>query len=171
MSAWDVQPLGKQHDRTQFDCGNGQLNEWLQQRAGQFDRRDLSRTFVAVEPGESRVLGYYALANHRVVYESLPDDQVKGLPRMDIPVVLLGRLAVDRTMQEQGLGTFLLFDALRRVVHISQHIGIRAIEVDAIDAAARNFYLKYGFMPLLDDPQHLLLPLTVIRKLNLPPLA
>jgi len=170
MSTWDVLPLGKQHDRTQFDCGNNLLNEWLQQRAAQFDRRDLSRTFVAVEPGQTQVLGFYALANHRVVYESLPDDQAKGLPRMDIPVVLLGRLGVDRTTQGQGLGAFLLLNALRRIVHISQHVGIRAVEVDAIDAAARNFHLKYGFMPLLDDPQHLLLPLTVVRKLNLPPL-
>ncbi|MEX2114801.1 MAG: hypothetical protein WD845_16530 [Pirellulales bacterium] len=54
--------------------------------------------------------------------------------------------------------------------HIADQAGLRAIEVDAIDAAARTFYLKYGFVPLADDPRHLFLPLHVIRKLNLPPL-
>ncbi len=171
MAAWEVQPLGKHHDRAAFDCGHPVLNEWLRQRAGQFDRRDLSRTFVAVVSGTSPVVGYYALANHRIVYEALPAEQAKGLPKIDVPVVLLGRLAVDRSMQGQGLGAFLLIDALRRVVHISQHVGVRAVEVDAIDAAARRFYLKFGFLPLLDDPHHLLLPIDAIRKLKLPALS
>lgn len=171
MATWNVEPLGKQHDRTAFDCGQTVLNDWLQQRAGQFGRRDLSRTFVAVASGTTRVLGYYALANHRVAYEALPADQAQGLPRIDVPVVLLGRLAVDRSVQGQGLGAFLLVDALRRVDYISQHVGVRAVEVDAIDAAARRFYLKFGFLPLLDDSQHLILPIDAIRRLNLPPLA
>jgi GNAT superfamily N-acetyltransferase len=170
MPVWQVQRLNRQHERSQFDCGHVSLNEWLKQRAGQFDRKDLARTFVAVRPDCVEVLGYYALSNHAVVHEVLPEDEAKGLPRLDVPVVLLGRLAVDRTMHGQGLGQFLLIDALRRVQRISEHTGVRAIEVDAIDAAARSFYLKFGFHSLLDDPQHLFLPMQVIRKLNLPPL-
>jgi len=68
------------------------------------------------------------------------------------------------------LGAFLLVDALRRIIHVSKHVGVRAVEVDAFDDAARNFYLKFGFVPLIDDKRHLFLPMHVIRKLNLPPL-
>jgi GNAT superfamily N-acetyltransferase len=93
------------------------------------------------------------------------------LPKIAVPVVLLGRLAVDRTVQGQGLGAHLLIDALRRTECLAEAVGIRAVEVDAIDDAARRFYLKFGFGPLADDPNHLFLPLHVIRKLRLPPLG
>jgi GNAT superfamily N-acetyltransferase len=169
MPQWEIQRLGKDHDRSQFDCGNNALNEWLKQRARQFDRRDLARTYVAVRPGEQSVLGYYAVANHRVSYEALPPEQAKGLPRIDIPVILLGRLAVDKTEQGKGLGGCLLIDALRRAQHIAEQIGIRAVEVDAVDDAARSFYQRSGFLALMDDPNHLFLPMQVIRKLGLPP--
>lgn len=170
-ASWIAERLGKHHDRTRFDCGNPRLNEWLTQRAGQFDRRDLARTYVAVHPGEPQVLGYYAVSSHAVRHEALPSDQAKGLPHIDVPVVLLGRLAVDRSEQGKGLGSFLLIDALRRARHLAEHVGVRAVEVDAIDDAARRFYLRYGFVAFKDDPRHLFLPMTVIRKLRLPPLA
>ena len=169
MPAWVVERLKGEHDRSQFDCGRSVLNEWLILRSGQFERKDLARTYVALRPSETRVLGYYALSTHRVVYSALPQEAAKGLPNMDVPVVLLGRLAVDRTVQGAGLGAFLLIDALRRVQHVADEIGIRAIEVDALDQSAREFYLKFGFEPLADDPQHLFLTMRAIRKLNLPP--
>ena len=168
--AWKVQRLGGGQDQASFDCGKSPLNEWLQRFAGQYERRDLARTYVAVRQGSPRVLGYYAISNHLVRYDALLEEQAKGLPIIDIPVVLLGQLAVDKTVQGQGLGQFLLIDALRRVVHISEHIGVRAVEVDAIDDDDRQFYLKFGFVSLLGDQQHLFLPMQVIRKLKLPPL-
>lgn len=168
---WSIHRLGKTHDRAAFDCGRPVLNEWLKDRAGQFDRRDLSRTFVATRESESAVVGYYAISSHRVVYDLLPDSEAKGLPYLDVPVVLIGRLAVDRSVQGQGLGALLLVDALRRSADISLQLGIRAVEVDAIDDAARSFYLKFGFRPLLDDPRHLFLPMHEIRKLKLQPLS
>lgn len=168
MPNWEIQRLDKSHDRSQFDCGIVALNAWLQKLATQHDKRDLARTYVAVLPSDSRVLGYYALSNHRVSYEALPADQAKGLPRIDVPVVLLGKLAVDRTAQGQRLGAFLLIDALRRANHISEQVGVRAVEVDAIDDTAKSFYLKFGFVPLLDDQRHLFLPMQVVRKLKLP---
>ncbi len=169
--AWTVERLGKNHEREHFDCGNDLLNVWLKQRAGQFDRRDLARTFVAVRPGENVVCGYYAVSSHSVRFESLPADEAKGLPHLDVPVMLLGRLAVDNSVQGQGLGGHLLIDVLRRAQHLAEHVGIRAVEVDAIDEAARTFYLRYGFLELQDDPRHLFLPMSVIRKLHLPPMA
>jgi GNAT superfamily N-acetyltransferase len=167
MPEWEIQRLNRQHDRANFDCGHPSLNAWLRERAGQFDRKDFSRTFVAVQPASQVVLGYYALSNHRVLHNVLPPDEAKGLPRLDVPVVLLGRLAVDHIMQGRGLGSFLLIDALRRTQQIADQVGVRAIEVDAIDETARSFYVKFGFCSLLDDPSHLYLPIQIIRKLNL----
>ena len=115
-------------------------------------------------------MGYYAVSNHQVNFDALPEDLAKGLPTIDIPVVLLGRLAVDRSVQGQGLGEYLLIDALRRATHVSEHIGTRAVEVHALDEAARRFYLKHGFVPLRDDRQHLFLPMQAIRRLDLPPM-
>lgn len=165
-----VERLDRQHDRSNFACGQPALNDWLKQRAGQFDKRDLARTYVAVLPGERAVVGYYAISNHRVSYEALPEDQAKGLPRIDIPALLLGRLAVDRAAQGRRIGSLLLTDALRRAQHLADQVGIRAVEVDALDDSARPFYLKFGFVQLADDPHHLFLALHVIRKLKLTPL-
>jgi GNAT superfamily N-acetyltransferase len=168
---WTIERLGSHHDRTAFDRGNPILTDWLRQRASQFEKRDLARTYVATKSGDKIVLGYYAISNHRVGHEALPADEAKGLPRLDVPVVLLGRLAVDRTVQGQGLGSLLLIDAFRRAQHLAEHVGLRAVEVDAIDDEARQFYLKFGFLSLLDDPNHLFLSMSVIRKLHLPPIG
>ncbi|MBU6238634.1 MAG: GNAT family N-acetyltransferase [Planctomycetes bacterium] len=167
MADWIISRLNIHHDRSAFDCGKTVLNEWLKERAGQFDRRDLSRTFVATDPGGSIVRGYYAISSHRVVHDALPRTEAKGLPRLDVPVVLIGRLAVDLSVQGKGLGALLLIDALRRALLISNEIGVRAVEVDAIDGDALSFYEKYGFRSLLDDPGHLFLPIHEIRKLGL----
>jgi len=171
MAQWDIQPLGRGHDRSAFDCGNVGLNEWLQKRSGQWQKKELARCYVAVPKGEARVVGYYAISSHHVGYDSLPAEQAKGLPRIDVPVVLLGRLAVDQSVRGQGLGSLLLIDALRRAEQLAARLGIRAVEVDAIDETARQFYLKFGFTPLEDEPNHLFLPMHVIRKLKLPPMT
>ena len=167
MAVWTIRRLEKRHDRSVFACGQPLLDEWLSERAGQFDRRDLSRTFVATRPDDMIVRGYYSLSTHRVVYDALPTVEAKTLPRLDVPVVLIGRLAVDRSVQGRGLGAMLLIDALRRAVQLSANVGIRAVEVDALNEAARGFYTKFGFRRLLDDPRHLFLPLHEIRQLRL----
>jgi GNAT superfamily N-acetyltransferase len=171
QSDWVIERLTKKHDRKSFNCGQPTLDDWLKLRVSQFEKRDLARTYVATQKGKSAVLGYYAISNHRVMYEALAADQAKGLPQIDIPVVLLGRLAVDQSVQGQGLGELLLVDALRRAQHIADQIGVRAVEVDAIDENARAFYAKFGFTQLVDDPNHLFLPMQVIRNLNLPALG
>jgi GNAT superfamily N-acetyltransferase len=168
---WVIEPLSGQHDRSAFACGHSLQDDWLKLRAGQYQKKDLARTYVAVRRGESVVVGYYAISSHRVSYEVLGEEHAKGLPRIDVPVMLLGRLAVDRSVQGQGLGGLLLVDALRRAQHLSDQIGLRAVEVDAIDDAARDFHVRFGFTPLKDDPHHLYLPMQVIRKLGLPPLG
>ena len=135
------------------------LDEWLTPKVSQFEKKDLARTYVLVETVNTLVKGYYALSNHTVIFESLPTDQAKGLPQIDMPVVLIGRLAVDRSVQGQKLGEFLLIDALRRAEYLAAKIGIRAVEVNAINESARHFYERYGFLALSDDPHHLFLPI------------
>lgn len=170
-TSWSVETFDRnKHDRSSFDCGVPALNDWITTKVSQFEKKDLARTYVLVESGLSVVKGYYALSNHAVVYESLPEDQAKGLPQIDVPVVLIGKLAVDHTVKGQRLGEFLLIDALRRAEFLADKIGIRAVEVDAISEDARSFYLRYGFLSLQDDPRHLFLPMSIIRKLQLPPL-
>jgi GNAT superfamily N-acetyltransferase len=168
---WIIEPFDKRrHDRSGFDCGVSVLNDWLATKISQFEKKDLARTYVLIEEGQRAVRGYYALSNHTVVYEAIPEDQRKGLPEIDMPVVLLGRLAVDGSVRGKGLGEFLLIDALRRAEYLADKVGIRAVEVDAINEDARKFYEKYGFLALRDDPHHLFLAMHIIRKLKLPPL-
>lgn len=169
--SWAIESFDRsRHERTLFDCGVPVLNEWLLTKVSQFEKKDLARTYVLVQNGSVVAKGYYALSNHTVIYDSLPEEQAKGLPRIDVPVVLIGRLAVDLSTQGQGMGEFLLIDALRRAEYLADRIGIRAVEVDAINESARKFYVKYGFVSLKDDARHLFLPMHVIRKLQLPPL-
>jgi hypothetical protein len=125
MPFWLIERLSRRHDRSAFDCGQPALNAWFAERAGQFDRKDLARTFVAVQSGQVDVLGYYAISTHRVLPQLLPVDEAKSLPQLDVPVALLGRLAVDLRSQGQGLGEHLLFDALRRRANFAQPCGIR----------------------------------------------
>lgn len=168
---WVVEPFEKsRHDRHGFDCGVPALNDWLATKVSQYEKKDLARTYVLVERGQNQVRGYYALSTHTVVYEALPADQAKGLPHIDLPVLLIGRLAIDVSIRGQRLGEYLLTDALRRAEYLSRRIGIRAVEVDAINDAAHAFYARYGFVSLKDDPRHLLLPMSAIRKLDLPPM-
>jgi GNAT superfamily N-acetyltransferase len=162
---WEIAKLEERHERADFDCGNAALNEWLKQRANQWGKKDLARTYVLVPQGQPNVVGYYAVSNHHVSFEALTADQAKGIPTIDVPVVLLGKLAVSRSLQGKGLGGVLLVDALRRISTLAKDVGVRAVEVDAIDDVARKFYLKYGFVSLLDNPNHLWLPMAVVRKL------
>ena len=169
--SWIIEPFEKQrHNRAGFDCGVETLNDWLQKKVSQYEKRDLARVYVLAKEDDPSVKGYYSLSNHSVVFDALPEQQAKGLPRSDIPVVLIGKLAIDQSVQGQGLGEFLLIDALRRCQHVAEKVGIRAVEVDALDEKARQFYLKYGFVSLNDDKRHLFLPMSVIRKLKLPSL-
>ena len=110
------------------------------------------------------VVGYYTLASGAIAPQGLPAKQAKKLPRHAVPVVLLARLAVDQGFQGKGLGGFLLRDALNRSLDLSEKLGIHAVIVDAIDAEAKTFYERFGFLALTDDQMRLFLPLSTIRS-------
>lgn len=165
MADWCIERLDRSHERGEFCCGKAPLDEFLRSLVSQYEKRNLGRTYVAVLEGEKRVRGYYTLASSAVAFAQVPPKIARKLPRHPVPVVLLARLAVDQSVQGQGLGAELLMDALRRCRELAAALGMFAVEVLAIDDEARRFDAKYGFMPLLDDGRHLYLPMKIVETL------
>jgi GNAT superfamily N-acetyltransferase len=159
-----VEPLDRRaHELRDFDCGNERLSRWLHVSAGQAQRRDVARTYVAVD-GTDRVVGYYTLVAGQVEHGDAPGAVRKGASsHFPIPVGLVARLAVAATYQGQGLGTDLLRDALRRILAASEHVGIRAALVHAIDEPAAAFYRRFGFEAATPDGLTLMVPLAAVR--------
>lgn len=164
MAEWRIEPLRASHERGEFSCGHASLDDFLRLRASQYEKRRLGRTYVALFSGGASVAGYYTLAASAIAVASLPPDAAKRLPKHPVPVILLGRLAVDQKAKGQGLGKALLQDALRRSLSLSEQLGLLAVEVLAIDNDARVFYIKYGFIPLADNALHLFLPMRTIEE-------
>lgn len=159
-------PLAKVHDRKSFDCGNDSLNRYLREQARQDAEKHAAAPFVFTQPGSAAVLGFYTLSASLIPMQELPGDVKKRLPRYDqLPVTLLGRLAVDQTARGQGVGEFLLVDALRRSLIGARQIAAVAVIVDAKDERAERFYRHFDFLPFQQMPLRLFLPMAQIEKL------
>jgi GNAT superfamily N-acetyltransferase len=161
---WRIEQLDRTHDRDRFDCGQPSLDRFIKELVSQYEKRNLGRTYVATQGEDRRVLGYHTLSSGALAFQSLPAAAAKKLPKHPVPIVLLARLAVDRSVQGKRLGERLLIDALSRTVELSRSVGVHAVVVDAIDEGARAFYEKYGFLPLLDGELRLFLPVTTIAQ-------
>jgi len=157
-----IDKLDREHDVSRFDCGNPTLNIWLQKYAWTNQQADSAKTYVARE--SKRVVGYYALTTGSVHKHESPRRIAKGLANHPIGIVLLARLAVDRSQQGKGLGKAMLFDALMRIEAAAEIVAVRAVMVHAIDEPARRFYLHFGFDESPIDPYQLLLLLKDLRK-------
>ena len=161
-----IAPLGKQHDRKAFDCGEPSLNQYLNRYASQDIRRRVARVFVAAPPDAPRqVIGYYSLSAGSLNATSLPEALRRRLPGYPVPVVLLGRLAVAESHQRMGLGPILLADALQRIAQASQVMAVYAVVVDALNDRAAEFYRQFGFIPLPSQPLKLFLPMDSVAIL------
>lgn len=161
---WRIVPLdSKAHDRATFSCGAPELDRYIREQASQDVKRDVARVFVALS--SDSVSGYYSLSAASFQRDDLPDDQARRLPRYPVPAALLGRLAVDDGMKGRGLGTFLLMDALNRLLLATQTLAVHALIVEAKDDTAAAFYRKFGFLPFLDEGRRLFLPMATIRSL------
>lgn len=145
--------LDKKHNRSEFDCENEQLNNYLKTQAGQDVKRKLSVCFVLADKETNGIYGYYTLSNHSIPLSCFPEPIKRKLPPSydSIPTTLLGRLAVDRNFKGKGLGKLLLIDALRRSYELSKEIGSFAVVVDPIDREAELFYARYDFIKLPDS--------------------
>lgn len=147
MRKMEVVGFDKTQQRQQFDCGVVELNLYVQQQISQDAKRNIAAPFVLLN--ENQVIGFYTLSASSVNLGDLPAELIKKLPKYPlVPVALLGRLAVDKNYQGQGLGDFLLMDALKRSCGLSEQIGIMAVVVDAINESASHFYQQYGFEQL-----------------------
>lgn len=165
MSKYVTERLAKHHDRSMFDCGVAELNEYLRQRAGQDVRRRIAAVFVLVPRGEpDRIAGFYCLSAASILLNELPDTIVKKLPRYpSIPAVLIGRLA--RDLSFPGIGQLLLLDALTRSLRHTEDVAAAVVLVDVKDQRAASFYSRYGFTKLSGIGERMLLPMTAVEEL------
>jgi GNAT superfamily N-acetyltransferase len=166
LASQQVVPLTKAHDRAGFDCDNPELNRYLRQQARQDAERHVAAPFVLVQPGSNAVFGYYTLSASVIAMAELSPELMRKLPRYgQLPVILLGRLAVDAHAKGQGVGEFLLVDALRRSWQHARQLGAMAVTVDAKDAQAESFYRYFNFLPYQLTPLRLYLPMRHVAQL------
>ena len=155
-------------DRSPFSCGEPDLDEWLKVQAGQQERANNTRTFLAVE--ELKVIGYYATTAYRLGLDEVAAMYGVGRRAYPIPAVLLARLAVDAGSQGSGVGSRLLLHALRQVATASRYVGFEVLVVHAINRDAVTFYAQRGFTQFEDHDLHLFLPvknlLTTLEALS-----
>lgn len=145
--------LNSSHRVDGFDSGNEQLDEWLKRRAFRNETEGASRTYVICI--NDVVVAYYCLATGAVALQLATGRVRRNMPD-PIPVMVIGRLAVDRRWQGQGIGQALLRDALRRTLQAAEIAGIRAVVVHAISEEAKQFYERYGFIASSIEPMTLM---------------
>ncbi len=155
------EPLSSEHRLDTFDCGEPSLDEWLRRRALGNQASGASRTFVVAD-ASGRVVGYYALAAGAVSHETATSAVRRNMPD-PVPVLVLGRLAVDRQAQGIHLGAALLQDAVKRAVSVAEDAGVRALLVHALGERAKRFYEHYGFQASTVHPLTLMLRLPTGR--------
>ncbi len=163
-----IEPLSGRHERGDFDCGKAPLNSFLRLHAAANHERGVSRVWVVTRPGEHRVMAYSAVSAGTFLRDHLPPDDQTGLPRYPLPTTHLGRLAVDLSCRGRRLGELLLFHFLKTACEVAERIGVFAVDLFSKDDDAKRFYLKYGFIPMRDDPFHLYLPMPTVRAMFLP---
>lgn len=163
-----TQPLETGHVRSEFSCGKKLLDNYIMKQAKQDMKRRLSVVFVlTANDNDKKVIGYYTLSSDGIDKQDVPDEVQNKMPPSynNLPVTLLGRLAVDQNYQGQKLGQKLLIDALKRSSYLSKSsIGSIAVVVDPLDDDAISFYQQYGFI-LLPDRGRMFLPMKTIDSL------
>ena len=165
MTFQPPQPLSSDHDLTNFACGRPSLDDWLRSRALKNQVSGASRSYVVTDvvSGARAVVAYYCLATGAVDSRQAPGKVRRNMPD-PIPVMVLGRLAVDTRLQGQGIGRALLKDAILRTLNAAEIAGIRCLLVHALDEQAAEFYRRNGFLDSPIDPLVLMLPLATARR-------
>jgi GNAT superfamily N-acetyltransferase len=158
------QPLAGHHQLADFDCGEASLDDWLKRRAARNQANGSSRTYVVCE--RDTVIGYYCLAAGAIGHADAPPTLKRNRPD-PVPVLMLGRLAIHKDHHQQGIGTALLNDAIRRAIEAANIAGVTALLVHAISEQAKRFYLSRGFIESPVKPMTLCLMLaTVVQALR-----
>ncbi len=156
--------MPKKHACGSFDCGEPALNEFLRRYAQQSHDRGAAKTFRAISKSDGKTIsGFYSLCPASLEYARVPEIDRKGLAQHEVPVFRLGRLAVNRPVQGQGLGGQLILAAGRRCLLVATEVGGVALLIDAKNERAAQWYSSYGAIPLADAPLFLLLPLATVQ--------
>lgn len=158
----EPRPLQEGHDLSSFDCGVDALNRYLKLFAHQTQKRDGARTYVVLE--DNRVIAYYTVVFGGIDWHDAPEYVRKGLGKYPIPIMIVARLAVDRTWAGKGIGNSLLLDAVQRALAASQIAGLRAVVVDAKDDRAKRFYETRGFRAWPTDSNRLFITITELKR-------
>jgi GNAT superfamily N-acetyltransferase len=163
-SLWIETPIAAHHDRKRFDCGDADLNIYLQRFARQNHQSGGAKCFVAVAPNApDHVLGFYTISPASLAYARTPEILRRGLGRYDVPVFRVGRLATDLSVQGQGLGGKLIIAAGERALLVAEHVGGVALLIDAKNQRAVEWYQSYGALRLPESELSLVLPLKTIE--------
>jgi len=165
MTSFQLSPpelLTGEHVLDSFECGEPSLDDWLKRRAIGNQASDASRCFVICE--ERTVIGYYCLSAGGIGRGTAPKTLQRNMPEQ-LPVLLLGRLAIDRRHHNCGLGSALLRDAMLRAVHIADDTGVFALMVHSLSESAKQFYLSRGFVQSPLQPMTLLMTLATVRTI------
>jgi len=158
-----IEKLRAKHMLDSFDCGKDELNRFLKRQAWTNQQANSAQTYVLTQ--DLAVVGYYSLAAGAVTHDAATERVKKGQARHPIPVILLARLAVDRSLQGKGIGPALLKDALVRTASAAATIGARALLVHAKDDNAKTFYEHFNFEPSPSDGYHLYLIMKDLQRL------
>ena len=161
-----IELLSKSHNREGFDCGNEPLNPFLRQTVRQHAERGLLRTVVLVEEHAALpkpVLGFFSLNICQIKSESLAPGEAKRLPR-DVSGIRLGRLAVSKTCQRQGIGKTLVVAAMEKLLEVFSTAGGIGLFVDAKDQDPKRYYEQFGFIPMPSNELELFLPVKTIQE-------
>ena len=160
LPQWHEEPIKKSHDRSSFDCGDPQMNAFLQRFARQSHEQNAAKTFCDVDHTiADRILGFYTIAPASVAHEAVPASMTRGLARHEVPGFRLARLATDRALAGQGLGGQLLAAAALRCLRLAGEGGGLLLMIDAKSERAADWYASFGAEPLQDRPLTLVLPL------------
>jgi GNAT superfamily N-acetyltransferase len=161
-----LEPLGRHHDRAEFICGVESLDSYLEMQASQDMRRKANAVFVLVPvDAPNRIAGYFTLCAYGLAPGVIPEAAQKHTPRYPIvSATLLGRIAITKIFQGQGLGSVLLAEALRKAYENASVVGSSMVVVDAIDDRAVRFYQAHGFIKL-PESMRLILPMRTIAEL------
>lgn len=163
---YTIVALNQQHKRKPFDCGQDDLNRYLQQTAKQHQQKYISRTYVIVATEQPEtILGFYTMTLSEIAFHKLNLKDQKKLPKAPLPVARLSRLAINKNQQGKGIGRLLLVDAVLKTVKLLTNFAVVALVLDAKDKQVVAYYRKFGFIESQDQPLLLYLPVKTLKEL------
>lgn len=163
--AFKIEPLGKNHNREDFSCGDKSLDQYLKTQASQAVKKGLAAVFV-LTPDGTTIAGYYTLSSYAIKLDDIPMEITAKLTRMpEVPATLIGRLARHIAFRGQRIGEILLVDALKKALRNCEYVASWAVIVDAKNQESSAFYRRYGFISFPGNPQRLFLPMKTAAAL------